>query len=88
MGHQGQESWYPECKICNAGNLGSNVICEDCYQKKIQALFLNEGEIEDLMKLTIKELQKKAKTNIPIPEKLLKVLATIIYEAQKEKLSK
>jgi len=33
MSNQGEEGWYPECIVCDMGNLG-NVVCEQCYMNK------------------------------------------------------
>lgn len=35
MSHQGEDGWYPECKVCDCGNLG-NVVCEGCYKKLLK----------------------------------------------------
>ena len=35
MSNQSEDGWYPECLNCGCGNLGSDVICEECYEKKI-----------------------------------------------------
>jgi hypothetical protein len=34
MSHQGEDGWYPECKKCNAGNLGE-VVCKQCYDEEV-----------------------------------------------------
>lgn len=33
MSHQGMDGWYPECKECGCGNLGSDVVCGECHKK-------------------------------------------------------
>lgn len=35
MSNQGEDGWYPECKDCGCGNLGSDVFCSGCHQKEI-----------------------------------------------------
>lgn len=40
MSNQSKEGWYPECEICECGNL-EKVICWDCYQKRKKEIFKN-----------------------------------------------
>ncbi len=35
MSHQGEDNWYPECKICDCGNI-SEVVCLDCHNEKMK----------------------------------------------------
>lgn len=48
MSNQGEEGWYPKCKVCSGANLGDDVVCEDCYKK---------SKIE-IVKQIFKELEK------------------------------
>jgi len=85
MSHQGQDGWYPECKICEAGNLGSKVVCKDCY-KEIQAHYktrrLTQDEIEEAI------LRKCREVEINSTKWVRKQFAIAIFKAQEEKLNK
>ena len=50
MSHQGEEGWYPECIVCNSGNLGSEVVCKDCYNKLKKEVQNNENKTKILEK--------------------------------------
>jgi len=48
MNHHGEAGWYPECKKCGSGNLGSNVVCLDCYNELIDKV---QKELNEMKKL-------------------------------------
>ena len=45
-------------------------------------------EIEEVMILTLKELQKKVKSNIPIPNRLVSILARAIADYIEQRYQK
>ncbi len=70
MNHQGEEGWYPKCKVCSGANLGDAVVCENCYKKaKIETakqifkeleanIFLDTSKYQRIKNKFLQELEK------------------------------
>ena len=48
MSHQGEDGWYPECAKCGGSNLGSDVVCIDCYNELINKF---QKQLDELKKV-------------------------------------
>jgi len=49
MSHQGEDGWYPCCAKCGMCNLGSEVVCIDCYNKLIDNMQKQLNELKKLI---------------------------------------
>ena len=50
MSNQGEDGWYPECSVCQCGNL-KGVVCLDCYvqvKKQAQQEIANKVRLMDI----------------------------------------
>jgi len=51
MSHQGMDGWYPECSVCNGGNISwGGVCCAGCLREKFVS--------KDVIRKRIKERKK------------------------------